>query len=382
MNQTPRAMKKLKIVIVVSYTYPYIDGGLGVVAAKQAEYLARLGHQVTLISANWPKTKSEFVYNQVNYIKLPAIRFFERFEIPVPLFLMDRRAIASIKAADVVHAHDMAYPSSLQAALLAKLFRKPLILTQHIGRVYYPSKIINLLESMVRMTLGRVILKLSDKVILINKHVIKALTVDRKKVVTILNGVDTEMFKPVNEGKKIVLRKKYNLPVDKQIVLFVGRLVKKKGYEELCKAKDQKYLIVIVGKGKAVNEKEPDNDQVRFLGVVPHDVLREIYQLADVFVLPSMSEGLPLTIQEAMASGLPIITSKHPGFEDYLDSRWVKFISPNHQQIKKAILEVLENHSLKEQMSQYALQVSINKNSWGKNVEKLLLVYQQAIFRN
>ena len=66
MNQTPITLKKLKIVIVVSYTYPYIDSGLGVVAAKQAENLARKGHQVTLISANWPKTKSEFVYNQVN----------------------------------------------------------------------------------------------------------------------------------------------------------------------------------------------------------------------------------------------------------------------------------------------------------------------------
>src|SRR3989344_2001886 len=129
--------KKLKIVIFVSYAYPYIGSGLGQVAITQAEGLAKLGHQVTLISSNIPAGKKRFKRSGVLHIKLNSANFLDKFQIPVPLFLLNGEVLSQIRNADVVHAHDMLYPSSLQAGLAAKIFGKPFVLTQHAGFISY-----------------------------------------------------------------------------------------------------------------------------------------------------------------------------------------------------------------------------------------------------
>jgi len=73
--------KKMKITIFVSYTFPYIGSGIGNIALKQGEKLADLGHEVTIVSSNFPKTKKEFIKNKVKHIKLSAIYLLEKIQI-------------------------------------------------------------------------------------------------------------------------------------------------------------------------------------------------------------------------------------------------------------------------------------------------------------
>lgn len=371
--------KKLRIVIFVSYAYPYVGSGLGQVALVQAECLAKLGHEVVLISSNIPATKKRFKRKGVLHIKLNSTNFLDKFQIPVPLFLLNREVLLQIKNADIVHVHDMLYPYSLQAALAAKMFAKPFVLTQHAGFISYPSQITNFLQSLTNRTLGRLVLQLSDEIVVVNEEVKNWLRTNGKSVVTLMNGVNTDIFYPASEKRKRQIRKKYGLPVNKKIVLYVGRLVEKKGFHKLYETRSNDYLTVIVGGGKVPESMAVEEEKVLFLGTLPQEKLSEIYQAGDVFVLPSDCEGFPLSIQEAMACGMPIITSNLPGFDKYLDSRFVKFINPTTDEIRNAISQVLNNKKTRDAMIDYSLRTTTAKASWGKNVTSLLEIYKRTI---
>jgi len=371
--------KKLRIAIFVSYTYPYVGSGLGQVALVQAEGLAKLGHEVVLISSNIPMTKKRFKRNGVLHIKLDSTNFLDKFQIPVPLFLLNGEVLSRIKYADVVHVHDMLYPYSLQAALAAKIFRKPFVLTQHAGFISYPSQVINFLQLLTYWTLGRLVLKLSDEIIVVNEEVKNWLRTNSKSVTTLMNGVNNHLFYPASEKRKKQIRKKYELPVDKKIVLYVGRLVEKKGFHRLYKTRSNDYFTVIVGGGKVPESMTVEDGKVLFLGTLPQKKLSEIYQASDAFILPSDCEGFPLSIQEAMACGLPIITSNHPGFDRYLDRRFVKFINPTSDEIRNAILQVLNDKKTRDAMIDYSLRTTTAKESWKKNVTGLLEIYERTI---
>jgi glycosyltransferase involved in cell wall biosynthesis len=188
------------------------------------------------------------------------------------------------------------------------------------------------------------------------------------------NAVDINLFKPVTNKEKIRLRKKFNLPINKPIVLFVGRLVEKKGFDKLFEARDKDYLILFVGDGD-VPEQMKNKEGTLFLKGMPQEKLREMYQLADIFCLPSKNEGFPLTILEAMASGLPIITSDNPGYDLYLDRNYVKFIRSESKETEKAIKELLNDKKQLIQMWKYSRQESTKRFNWNKNVTSLLEVY-------
>ena len=368
----------MKIVILVSYTYPYIGSGIGQVALLQAEGLAELGNKVVLVSSNVPVTKRRFTKNGVLHLKINSLNFLDKFNIPVPLFFLSHEVISHIKTADFIHSHDMLYPHSLFAALMARRFGKPFVLTQHAGFISYPSRLINILQFLINKTMGRSVLKLSDQIIVVNEDVKNWLGNDGRKAITLMNGVDTSLFHPVTKKIKMEIRRKYGLPLNKKIVLYVGRLVLKKGFQRLFEVRSDNYLTVFVGGGKVPKSMADEKGNVLFLGALSQDKLSEVYQASDVFVLPSDCEGFPLSIQEAMASGLPIITTKHPGFEKYLDGRFVKFILPTKQAVRRAILEVLRNKGMRDSMIEYSLKTTTIKASWENNIKNLLKMYRKV----
>lgn len=368
----------LTIVIVVTYTYPFIGSGLGNVAMNQAEGLAALGHRVHVISSNIPNGPKKLERNGVTYHKCNALNFLNAFDIPVPLFAFSREIISIIQKADIVHAHDMLYPSSLQAAVWSKIFNTPFILTQHVGMVDYKNAVIDLLETIVRKTMGEIVLRLSNRILVINSEVTAWLgPAHSKKTETLINGVDTSLFQTASEEKKRLLRDKHSLPQDKKIVLFVGRLVGKKGIRELFNARSNAYHLLYVGTGE-VPEDMQDKENVQFFGGTDQKTLSEIYQACDVFILPSYCEGFPLSIQEAMASGLPIVTSFQQGYEKYLDSMFVEYVHHDSTHIRATLETLLTNPARMKEMSEYSRKFAETRISWEINVTKLLKIFEEV----
>ena len=151
-----------------------------------------------------------------------------------------------------------------------------------------------------------------------------------QKIHILPQGVDTvQRFHPAIVTDKVQLRKKYNFPQDKIIVLFCARVVLNKGIDTMLKAwrlvreKDKDIVLVVVGGGVTtlLDEikkagKELDNS-ITVTGEV--DRTDDYYKLADLYLFPSRFEGLPTTLMEAIASGLPCIASKIGGDEDLVN---------------------------------------------------------------
>ena len=154
--------------------------------------------------------------------------------------------------------------------------------------------------------------------------------VDERQITTIPNGVDTERFRPPSDSEKSRLRSELGLP-EKWLLTYTGKLNRGKGLGVLLRAwrdlmgQTQDLHLVLVGSGSgqylSCEEKlrtyvEENNlgQHVTFTGYVEN--VEEYLKASDCFVLPSRSEGLPLSLIEAMACGLPSIATTVGGIPD------------------------------------------------------------------
>jgi len=185
---------------------------------------------------------------------------------------------------------------------------------------------------------------------------------DTENVSVISMGCDTTKFGPENRVEN------YFGQDEKPVVLFVGRLAEKKGVKYLIEAaKDIDAKFVIVGDGPLREELEEQarvlGDKISFFGAKPHSELVTIIASADVFVAPSIvaqdgdKEGLPTTIIEAMASGLPVVGSDSGGIKEIIeDGKNGLVVSEKaSDEIADAIKKILSDKSLRQEMSNQAV---------------------------
>lgn len=374
----------MKILILSHYFIPH-PGGIEIIAYNQAKELVKKGHNVTVITSNVSNEKNREKIEGITVIRIKAWNWFEKyFNIPFPLFSLNIFSTLSkeIKKTDIVHIHDIFYISSILPAIYAYLYKKSLYITQHVTIVSYPIKIIEYIQQFVYATFGKLIFKKSKKIITYNSQITEFLIklgVDKDKIVELQNGVNLKKFVPVKKKEKILLRKKYGIPFDKKVVLFLSRLAPKKGSDILFKAKDNKYLILFVGSGP-ISAQMNNIKNVKFLGQVALNETHEIYKLSDIFVLPTTGEVFPLVIQEAMACGLPIITTHNNGYNKFnINNKLISFSQRTPSAIKKNILKILTEKSLFREMNKYSLYLSKKYFDWNKNINGLLAVYVEKI---
>jgi glycosyltransferase involved in cell wall biosynthesis len=116
------------------------------------------------------------------------------------------------------------------------------------------------------------------------------------------------------------------------------------------------------------------------LGQQSPEKLRELYQVSDIFLLPSHSEGYPLSVQEAMVSGLAIIVSDLQCYKDFgLDRKLVTFIKPSAANIKKAIKQLIAHPEKLQKMKAYAQETAVKTYSWDTNIEQLEKLYKEVL---
>ncbi|OYT49379.1 hypothetical protein B6U83_02280 [Thermoplasmatales archaeon ex4484_36] len=162
--------------------------------------------------------------------------------------------------------------------------------------------------------------------------------------IVIPNGVDTDRFRP---------RSGIRLFDGDPVILYVGRLVPKKGVDNLILAMrnvlkvHRKARLIIVGKGALQKMLRSEaklagvESSVSFLGYVPDEELPYIYNSADVFVLPSITgESFGIVLLEAMASGLPVVATRVGGIPEVLSGQGV-LVDPEPESIAEGIEEAL-----------------------------------------
>lgn len=375
-----------KNIIIVTHHYPPHITGVGSVAKNHAERLAKLGHSVTVVTSDTaPDEKNDYI-NNVNVIRIKANNISESWGAPFPIFSLKLipSLLQSIKTTDIVHIHDAFYMSSFWAAVIAWWYRKPIVLTQHVSMIAHPSKIIVLIQKVVYATTGAIIFRLSDRIITFNNR-IEDFLIGKKvaplKMVTLYNGVDTDVFYPVTTEDKGKIKKEFGVSLDKKIVLFVGRFVPKKGFDKVLALRSKNYQIVCAG-GEA--PKEDFGDDIVFLGQLNQQKMVQAYQMADIFILPSESEGFPLSVQEAMASGIPVITTDDPGYARYnFDKKYLSLIDSTNQQLIQHTVDTLSNDSeLLKKMSAYSKEYAFEHFDWKQTISKLDAIYTSLLEKN
>lgn len=376
---------KAKKILIVSHYYPPHIGGIETIAYNQAKRLKAQGHNVTVVTSQVAKNEKNETKDGIRIIRIKAWNGLEKRGIPYPIF--SPRLVVTIarevKRSDVIHVHDALYISSFIAAWWSKRYRRPLLLTQHVALVPHPSKMAIIIQKIMYRTTGRYAFHSSQRITVLNdavKQLLLKIGVPESKINWLPNGVDDTLFRPGTVSEKKSLRKKYNLNQSGVVVLFVGRFVYKKGYFKVTKAESPEYHLLFVGGHTQAKNSEGST----YLGKRSHDELAEIYRLADIFILPSEGEGFPVSVQEAMASGLAIVMADSPGYTKYkLSSRYIKLLHQSSSDSIKNNLELLaENIKLRHDMEAYSYTYAKKHFSWNQIIRELDSMYDAIMIEN
>ena len=240
------------------------------------------------------------------------------------------------------HQYDLIFVSGyriigLTAVLAGKLFRKPVVLKAdsqgEMSGDFFESglKKIGISHTSLpfRLFLGfrNTVLKKADAFSAISPEIASEWTsngIPSDRIHLIPNSVDTQRFIPVEAAEKISLRKKLNLPQNATIAIYTGRLVSYKGLPLLLKVwneirlKHENVLLILAGTGgldihncedelRAYVKVTGLENHVLFTGAVQN--VPEYLQASDIFVFPTENDAFPSSIVEAMACGLPVLTT-------------------------------------------------------------------------
>jgi len=369
--------------LLVAHHYPPHIGGLGMVVQKQAQGMAEHGlHVVVLTSRFGPDVQASDAHPAIELIRVPCSHVLERvFGIVFPLFspALLWRAWKQVRRADVVHVHDVFYLSSWVAGILAVLARKPLLLTQHVGMVEHSSRVVMATQRLVYATFGRWLFSQARTLIVYNRNVhafLRSRGIAESRILWLRNGIDTSEFCPATHQERRALRTRFGLPHDRPLVLFVGRLVEKKGYQILLGARDPAFELVFAGPGPVPQERHPG---VHWMGPVDQSQASQLYRACDLFAFPAVGEIFTLVMQEAMACGLPVITTDDPEYVGSVVAEAVVLCRRDSASFRAGICALLADPQRLLKLGALSRQLALRYFDWRANIAGLLAVYSQVL---
>jgi starch synthase len=215
--------------------------------------------------------------------------------------------------------HDALYVTSILALLMARLFGKRTVLIQHIAHIPFASPMLRFAMAVANRLVTRPMLWAADACVFISDTVRRDLlgTPPRLCFSLQFNGVDHDIFHP-GPGPANTARR----------VLFVGRYVEKKGLAVVrALAASRPDLAFVMAGAGPIRPNEWGLQNVHDLGSQTPGALAELYRGADLLLLPSVGEGYPLVIQEAMACGLPVVCGEPSNRADPEAARWLRGVA-------------------------------------------------------
>jgi glycosyltransferase involved in cell wall biosynthesis len=288
---------------------PNLDriGGYEIQAQRLSAKLADLGHLVTVVTNEAKGAEREFRNGfMIRRIGSGIARLF---------FYLRRRASHAI-----MHVHGIC-GFSLFAIRLASHFRIPTVL-----KVATRGDVSALYKNDgTKQNLYRHWLKKTNCFIAVSEEIaneIESVGVERSRILRVPNFVDTVFFNKSSFERKEQIRQRLKTGADQTVFLCLGRLEKRKGVDILLRAWKNAGVLWIVGNGPEEDRlrefsRELKLQNITFFGATDRPL--PFYQAADVFVLPSLAEGAPNVLLEAMSCGLPVIATRIGGIVDQID---------------------------------------------------------------
>ena len=274
---------------------------------------------------------------------------------------------------DVILSH-FAYPDGFFAVLLGKALGIPVFISCLGSDINSLANKIST-KKMIKWALGE-----SEKVFVVSnslKNKIIEIGIRKEKVVVVNNGIEINKY---FVRDKEDFKKYYKIPKGDKIILYVGRLSKEKGVDVLIKAfsfiKDLNIKLYIVGGGPQEKillrqaERLGLMDRIKFLGHMHHSEIPNLMNVADLFVLPSRSEGYPNVLLEALACGIPVLATDVGGITEIINNENLGIIvaADDPIQMAQGIYSALSKEWDRE-----LLVKRVQHQSWEWSAQKLFL---------
>jgi glycosyltransferase involved in cell wall biosynthesis len=317
--------------LVVSNYFPEHAGGIETVSAELVAAYRAAGHRVRWMAAATRRTPHE---ESADDIQLPSWNITEeRLGFPYPLTAPWSwpRLAHEVRSSEVIHLQDSLYLANVLAYLVARRLRRPVLVTQHIAGVPYRNALVRAVQTVAYQTLARMILRGADRVVFISPEVQRQLAPlgpFRHRAEVIPNGLDLGAFAAKDAASREQARIALGVAPDAKCLLFVGRFVEKKGIallREVVPARPD-WTWLLVGRAGDADPTTWGFPNLRILPPMDRGALAAVYRAADLLVLPSVGEGFPVVVQEAMACGTPAVVTPQTAAA-VPDARSVLFVS-------------------------------------------------------
>jgi teichuronic acid biosynthesis glycosyltransferase TuaC len=286
---------------------------------------------------------------------------------------------------DLIDAHYV-YPDGFAAVLLGVLFRKPVIVSARGSDISLYSTF-PLIRKLLQYTLHK-----TNKIIAVCqalKDAIVSLGIPEEKIVVVPNGVDLAKFYRLPKDEA---RKRLGLPADKKIILSVGGLIPRKGFDLLIQALNMMMIesnmtnlhLIIVGEGPSREDLTKlarslgRSDAVQFTGAIPHENLYLWYSAADCFCLASSREGWPNVILESLACGTPVVAADIWGVPEVITSGAVGLLTGRTEYaIAEGLRVALRKKWSFDDLVEYA-----SNHSWIRSASGVRDVFENTLANN
>lgn len=368
--------------VQVSFVLPYAPGG------TEAEYVKLIPannlKRVKMVGVNSLLhayiTSSQYQISLLKFEKNSKMKKLYGSDLYQEVYRFSLKAalIAEHEDFDVIHSHDwLTYLAGIKAK---EISGKPLIVHVHATEFDRTGGNVN----QIVYDIERKGMHAADLIIAVSnftkEKIIRHYGIDSNKVIVVHNAVDLKYNKYGDEFK-----------VDKKdkLVLFLGRLTLQKGPDyfisaaKKCLEFDPNIKFVIAGTGDMEGyliEKVAEmgiSDKVLFAGFVGDDDLDKMYQMADVYVMPSVSEPFGITPLESMKNGTPVIISKQSGVSEVI-THCLKVDFWDVTQLVDKIMAVLKYEELKHTLK-YHGDIEIKKFDWNEPAKKCIGVYNMVM---
>lgn len=400
-----RMQKRLKVLMFGWELPPFNSGGLGVACYGLSKALSK-NVDITFVLPRKVEVDAKFLNLKfASNIKITVIDSplrpyitpgeYARLEEDVTLYGHDlfsevkryareARKIAETEEFDLIHAHDWL---SFEAGMAAKeVSGKPLVVQLH-STEYDRCGGLNLNQAVYDIEKRG--MEFADKVVgvsnLTKKIIEEQYGIDSGKVFAVHNSINADEYREKHADGRIFQIKKDG----KKIVLFAGRITLQKGPEYFLQVAkralefDKNILFVMAGSGdmeyKIMDEAAVMgiSDKVLFTGFLRGDELAHIFKMADIFVMPSVSEPFGIAALESIVHGTPVIISKQSGVSEIVQNA-LKVDFWDIDEMVNKILSVISHDSLKQTLQENGSN-EIGAFSWDTAANECMKIYTDLV---